>query len=251
MARRATVIGNYRRASRHFLLLEAGDSWYGEGQLGHQTQGKIVVEAMNHLGYDAMTLGELEFGLGLEELRRRVEEAAFPVVSANVVSTEGEKPLLAPYVVREMGGHQIALIGLMTTDADEGIRRKTGDAYRVSDPFVAAHKYVAELAGRCDIIIVLSHLGVDQDQALAREIPEIDVIVGGHSMKVLQPALQEPPNNTVILQAGYRGEWIGYAQLHFDATGKVVRFENQVMVLGPEVEDNPEMQALLDKYGGG
>jgi len=248
LARRATVIERQRKAARHFLLLEAGDSWYGEGQLGQQTRGKIVVDAMNHLGYDAMTLGGLEFRLGLQELRARMEEAAFPLLSANVVSANGEETFAAPYVIKEMAGHQVAIIGLVSEDVDASIRGQTKEAYHVSDPFAAAQKYVSELSSRCDVIIVLSHLDIDQDRALAQQVPGIDVIVGGGSMKVLQPAIQEPPHNTIILQAGFRGEWIGFAKMHVNALGEVVQYENEVLLLGPDIGEDPAMTDLLAGY---
>ncbi len=250
MARRATVVKQQRQAASHFLLLEAGDSWYGEGEIGQQTRGKAVVEAMNLLGYDAMTLGELEFQLGLEDLQARMDEATFPLLAANVVSEDGSRTFAQPYVVKEMGGHRVAILGLVTQEADSIVRATTDGAYHVADPIATARTYVEDLSTQCDVVIVLSHLGVDQDQVLAREVPGIDLIVGGHSLKVLQPALQDPGSGTVILQAGYRGEWVGYAKVHLDAQGRVVQVENEVILLGPEIPDDPDMRLLLASYAG-
>lgn len=248
MARRATVVKQERAAAKHFLLLEAGDSWYGEGQIGQRTQGRAVVEAMNYLGYDAMTLGELEFRLGLPELQARMAEAAFPLLAANIVTEDGSQTFAEPYVVKDMEGHRVGILGLVTPEADPIVRATTNGAYHVADPVATAKKYVEELSAQCDVLIVLSHLGVEQDQALAQQVPGIDIIVGGHSLKVLQPALQEPSTGTVILQAGFRGEWVGYALFHLDAQGKVTQFENEVILLGPEVPDDPDMRRLLTTY---
>lgn len=244
------MVKEQRKAASAFLLLEAGDSWYGEGEIGQRTRGKAVVEAMNLLGYDAMTLGELEFHLGLQDLRARMEEAAFPLLAANVVSEDGSRPFAQPYVLKEMEGHRVAILGLVTLEADPVVRTTTEGAYHVADPIATARKYVEDLSPQCDVILVLSHLGVDQDQILAREVPGIDLIVGGHSLKVLQPALQDPTTGTVILQAGYLGEWVGYAKVHLDAQGRVVQFENEVILLGPEVPDDPDMRLLLTSYVG-
>lgn len=244
------MVKEQREAASAFLLLEAGDSWYGEGEIGQRTRGKAVVEAMNLLGYDAMTLGELEFHLGLQDLRARMEEAAFPLLAANVVSEDGSRTFAQPYILREMGGHRVAILGLVTLEADPVVRTTTEGAYHVADPVATARRYVERLSPQCDVILVLSHLGVDQDQILAREVPGIDLIVGGHSLKVLQPALQDPTTGTVILQAGYRGEWVGYAKVHLDAQGRVVQFENEVILLGPEVPDDPDMRLFLTSYVG-
>jgi 5'-nucleotidase len=244
------VVRKQREAASAFLLLEAGDSWYGEGEIGQRTRGKAVVEAMNLLGYDAMALGELEFHLGLQDLQARMDEAAFPLLAANVVSEDGSRTFVQPYVIKEMGGHRVAILGLVTLEADATVRATTNGAYHVADPIATARTYVEDLSSQCDVVIVLSHLGVDQDQILAREVPGIDIIVGGHSLKVLQPALQDPSTGTVILQAGYLGEWVGYAKFHLDAAGRVTQFENEVILLGPEVPDDPDMRLLLTSYVG-
>ncbi|MGC8839347.1 MAG: bifunctional metallophosphatase/5'-nucleotidase [Anaerolineae bacterium] len=250
MARRATVVKQQRNAASAFLLLDAGDSWYGEGEIGQRTRGKAVVEAMNLLGYDAMTPGELEFQLGPEDLRARMDEARFPLLTANVVSEDGSCTFAQPYIIKEMDGHRVAILGLVTLEADAIVRATTDGAFHVADPIATARKYVEDLSSQCDVILVLSHLGVDQDQVLAREVPGIDLIVGGHSLKVLQPALQDPTNGTVILQAGFLGEWVGYAKVHLDAQGRVVQFENEVILLGPEVPDDSDMRLLLTSYVG-
>lgn len=244
------MVKQQRKAATHFLLLDAGDSWYGEGEVGQRTRGKAVVETMNLLGYDAMVLGELEFHLGLQDLQARMDEAAFPLLAANVVSEDGSRTFAQPYIVKEMGGHRVAILGLITSEAEYAVNTATDGAYHVADPIATARTYVEALSSECDVVIVLSHLGVEQDQVLAQEVPGIDVIVGGHSLKVLQPALQDPTNGTVILQAGPLGQWVGYAQFHLDGEGRVAQYENEVVLLGPDVPDDPDTRLLLTSYVG-
>ena len=108
------MVKQERQASSHLLLLDAGDSLFGDRLLGQQTQGKGVVEAMNLLGYDAMALGGGDMRLGLDTLRQRMAEAEFPFISANVVLSGTETLFTEPYTIKEMGDHKVAIIGLRT-----------------------------------------------------------------------------------------------------------------------------------------
>ncbi|NLE77164.1 MAG: multifunctional 2',3'-cyclic-nucleotide 2'-phosphodiesterase/5'-nucleotidase/3'-nucleotidase, partial [Chloroflexi bacterium] len=111
-----------------------------------RTAGQIVVEGMNRLAYDAMTLGQLEFGLSGEQLQARLSEAQFPVLSANIVAKDGDRPFVQPYVIKELaGGHRAAIIGLTEALANETVRANTDDAFQVADPLEAARNAVQAL----------------------------------------------------------------------------------------------------------
>lgn len=243
MARRATFIKGQRQNSPHLLLLDAGDTLAAQRGLGLATQGRVIVEAMNRLGYDAMTLGDEDFKLGLEVLRQRMAEAQFPFLSANVLLKESGELLAQPYLVKEVGGHKVAIIGLTTTDAS-----LISSEIVVLDPLQVARERVAELRDQADVIIILSHLGVNLDRQLASQIEGIDLIIGGHSRTPIQPPLQDPQRGTIIAQAGYRGQWIGEVRLRLDSTGQVMDFEGRTVLLTPDFADDPEMRAFLDEY---
>ena len=96
MARRATLINGVRaQAQQPVLLLDAGSTLIGQW-LGLQSEGKVVVEAMNLMGYDAMNVGQTELSKGLEVLQTRAKEAAFPFVSSNLVWQESGEPIFQP-----------------------------------------------------------------------------------------------------------------------------------------------------------
>ena len=232
-----------REASENVLLLDGGNTLFGY-DLAQQTQGKVIVEAMNLLGYDAMALGDQDFQLGLDVLRQRMEEAEFPILSANVVIVGTDKLFAPPYAIKDIGDHKAAIIGLTNQEA----ARAADGAIAVLDPLEALQHLMDEVSQKADIIIVLSHLGMEVDLQMASEVKGIDLIVGGQSRQVLNPPLWDEASGTVTAQAGYQGRWIGVVRLNIDSQGTVASHKGEVVVLGEDFADDPEMKALLDRY---
>jgi len=101
VARRATVIKEVRSApDQAILVLDAGNTLFGQ-RLANETEGSIIVEAMNAMGYDAMAVGQLDLSRGIDVLLQRANEAQFAVLSCNIVSTQDGELVLAPYTVIE------------------------------------------------------------------------------------------------------------------------------------------------------
>ena len=243
------MVKQERQASSHFLLLDAGDSLFGDRFLGQQTQGKGVVEAMNLMGYDAMALGGGDMRLGLDTLRQRMAEAEFPFLSANVLLSGTETLFTEPYIIKEMGDHRVAIIGLTEPGAADAVQ----GAVTVLNPIETAHRYVAEVSAKASTIIVLSHLGVEADMKLAKEVEGIDLIVSGTGQVRLDQAVQSETTGTLIVQAevpspGHAGRRIGVARLQMDSQGEVTSHQWTVVSLTPDFADDPEMRDLLSTY---
>lgn len=226
------------------MLLDAGNTLFGNQPLAQQTQGQVIVEAMNLLGYDAMALGSEDFWLGLDVLRQRMEEAEFPILSANAVISGTDQLFATPYVIKEIKDHKVGIIGLTNQEA----ANTSGRAIIVLDPLETIKNLMDEVSKEADIIIVLSHLGTVVDVQMAGEVEGIDLIVGGQSQDVLDPPLWIGESGPVIAQAGYQGQWIGVVRLEIDSRGKVAGHQGEVVLLGPDFADDPEMRAFLDQY---
>lgn len=203
-----------------------------------------MVESMNLMGYDALTLGRMDLAAGVDALQERQQEASFPFLSANLVSIEEEQPVFQPYVILERQDRRIAILGL--TEPDALAPGADTAMFKLLDPIATAQQYVPELRGQVDILIVLSHLGVEQDQTLARTVPGIDVIIGGNTRQLMQSPIVE--GNTLITQQGYLGEWIGRFQATFDANGVPSDFTEQPIPLTPEFEADLQVAEVLKKW---
>jgi 5'-nucleotidase / UDP-sugar diphosphatase len=244
VARRATAIKALSvNAQGTLLILDAGNSLSGQF-VSRMAQGQDMVEVMNAMGYDAMGIGQMDTMIGLEALRARQAEARFALLSANLVSTDQQEPYFDPYVILERDGLKIAILGISGADAAQGAGFVS--ASTVADATETARKYVAELRPQVDAVIVLSLLGIDNDKLLAEAVPGINVIVGGVSGQLMQ----EPTRvgNTLIVQQGYNGEWMGVLQASFDAEGVPSNATETLITLGPEYVDDADLVSLRDKW---
>ena len=240
MARRATYVKQQRESARHVLLLDAGDSLVFDEDPAVRTQGASSIEIMNMVGYQAVAIGEGDLVLGKETLQTRMSEAAFPFLSANLLLKDG-RLFAEPYTVLEMGGHRIGIIGLTGgTSSDE---------FTVADPLSTTAQYVEKVKKEAGIIILLSHLGLVENQKIADAIPGIDVIVSGggtHSAQLVESDITKSlVAHADIATRGHAGRRIGSGTFHFDELGELTDHEWQSISLLPEIEDDPEMVEWL------
>jgi len=233
-----------RETSENVLLLDGGNTLFGNQPVVKQTQGQAIVEAMNMLGYDAMVLGSQDFWLGLDVLRQRIEEAEFPILSANVVMAGTDQLFATPYVIKEIEDHKVAIIGLTNQEAATA----AGGDVVVLDPMETLEELMGEISKEADVIIALSHLGAESNFLVPGQVQGIDLIIGGGSRDSLHPLQWNEASGTVIAQAGYQGQRIGIVSLETDGQGKVVGHQGEVMFLTDTFADDPEMKAFLDQY---
>ena len=115
MARRATLIAQQRQRFDHVLLIDAGDSLLADEHqpLTLQSQGKLAVEAMNLMRYDALVLGERDLSLGPNVLRERMAQADFPILSANVHLAGSQNLFSDAYTIVQFETYSVGIIGLL------------------------------------------------------------------------------------------------------------------------------------------
>ncbi|GAB4402576.1 MAG: hypothetical protein Kow00123_12990 [Anaerolineales bacterium] len=246
MARRATFIRQVREQYPHVLLLDAGNALTTDQALTASTKGAVMIEGMNRLGYDAMTLGDQDFRWGPEVIQARMAEARFAVLSANVYAGGTNALFAQPYVIKEMAGHRIAIIGVTSKNLLAFLPPGNRVPVLVADPIEAVRRVMSDLAGKADVVIVCSNLGFQQDQQLAASVPGIAAIVGGNPGVLLPEPFREPTYGTILVQAGYQGEWIGQLILQINEAGKVVSHSGKTITLGADFADDPEIRAWLD-----
>jgi len=245
VARRATIIKEVRsQSSNPVLVLDAGGTLFGQ-QLSIKTEGRVIVAAMNALGYDAMSVGSMDLFLGMTVLQERAQEADFEILSCNLVNAEDETLVFSPYTVIERDGVRFGVLGM--TEGDLEFRLESDrELFRVIDPLTAVVKYLPELEEQSDVVILLSRFGLEEDRTLAANVTGIDIIIGGKSRHLLSVPFQV--EDTVIMQAGFSGEWIVDLRVAFDEEWQVLGRQAEITTLSPEVEDDPELAALVAEY---
>lgn len=209
--RREAIIRECRAQHQNVLLLDAGDFSQGTPYFNF-FKGYTEVYLMNKMHYDAGCLGNHEFDNGSAALAKRVKKANFPLLCANYVFHDKHlAKVMKPYAVIEKGGLKIGVFGLLV-DLQPLVAPAIYSELTYLDPVEAARKMVEVLRAKgCDMIICLSHLGIDEDMVndyvVAKEVPGIDLIIGGHS----HIELQEPVviGNTKVYQMTNKGKCIG------------------------------------------
>ncbi|HWR02620.1 MAG TPA: bifunctional metallophosphatase/5'-nucleotidase [Humidesulfovibrio sp.] len=243
MPRLKTGLDALRATGGNLLVLHAGDAVQGTLYF-NVFAGQAEFDFLNRLGLDAMCLGNHEFDRGPEHLGRMLALARFPVLASNV-DASAEPALsgrIGSYVIREYatpgGVERVGVIGSSTTATP--LMTMSVGRVRFLDPAPAIRAAVAELAAQgVNKIVLLSHNGYDVDQHLAKNVPGLDVIVGGHTHSLLgdraalaglglKPAGPYPtevkgPDGRAVLvvQAWKWGEVLGALSVEFDARGRI------------------------------
>lgn len=242
------------------LALDAGDRW--QGTLFFNMGGPELITRMERLlPWDAATLGNHEFDRGCAEAKAAAEHAPFPILAANIEPHEG-CPLpggaLAPWQIFDFPGGRVGVFGIAN---DEGIEvAQACPETRFSDRAEAARRAVAALEAQgVTRIIALTHIGYAADQALAREVAGIDVIVGGHTHSLLgggfsgsegpYPTVVRGPDGgrTLILQAKRSTEYLGKLRITFDRNGRAAAWYGAPMRLTPDLPRDTEAEAAVEE----
>jgi 5'-nucleotidase/UDP-sugar diphosphatase len=265
-ARLATLVKTIRAESENLVFLDAGDRFADRhtGTRFHEVyQGQDNVRIMNLLGYDAMTLGNHEFDDGDRVLANFVHGLDFPVVTANVdfsaSPTLGDAGIQA-YTILEVNGEQIGVIGLVSPDTPR--RSHPGKDIVFSAELVTIANSIAEdlSAKGINKIILLTHIGIQNDRRIAPQLSNIDVIVGGDSHTLLSntdsnasgayPLVftnERTGERILYVQAKSRNNYLGRLDVQFDENGVIASWSGDTIFVSRDIVPDPEMQALIDE----
>ncbi|MDI6855100.1 MAG: metallophosphatase [Deltaproteobacteria bacterium] len=229
------------RREKPSLLMAAGDMIHGD-DWANRFQGASVFEVMNAMGFDVMVAGNHEFDFGPAVLKQRIGEANFPVLGANVQGVPG----LKPFVIKEVGGIKIGIIGVVTPEIVEYDQPEKIAGITFAPAAATVSKFLTALKPQVDLMIVLSHLGYKADRKLAEAVPGIDVIVGGHS----HTKLPEPVRigGTIIVHGYEYARMLGVLDLTVK-DGKATAYSGRLEAVDPgSLPADPLILQIVKKY---
>ena len=218
-ALRMGVIAQEREKNPDLILLDAGDFSQGTPYFNFY-HGRIEVDALNYMGYDAVTLGNHEFDYGVDTLAEVLKNASFSVVCANYnVHGTALEGIVKPYIILRRSGIKIGIFGL-AVNPQGLISQKNFAPIQYLEPISVAQEMATTLKKKhCDLVICLSHLGTEiktpqqtvSDIQLAQTTRDIDIIVGGHTHKILTNYYVEnlDGDSVLLAQMGKSGARIG------------------------------------------
>ena len=241
IARLAGLVGAIRAEdpARPVLLLFAGDLLQGS-VTSTVFLGLPDIGFLTAMGVDAAVMGNHELDYGQADFRNLIAAAGFPVLGANVKAEPIPFPLLPAVVLAPPGGPRVGVLGLVTDELTTTTHPRNTDGVRVVAPALTAAGWVPWLRARADLVVVLSHLGLAADRQLARDVDGIDLIIGGHTHRLLDAPEME--DGVPILQAGERGEHLG--RLDLLVTDGVVQIQDyRLLAVDDGVPEDAAMAA--------
>jgi 2',3'-cyclic-nucleotide 2'-phosphodiesterase/3'-nucleotidase len=273
LAKVATLIKRIRKENPNSLLIDSGDTIQGtplesiHGRKNNQPIDPMML-VMNSLNYDSMTVGNHEYNFGLKVLEKARGEAKFPWLSANTYDVGTQKTHYKPYIVKEVAGVKIGVLGLTTPGIPNWDNPPNYAGLEFREPVSEARKWVAVLRDqeKVDVVAIAMHMGLGEDLrsgevspgqvpheneaiAIAQEVPGVDVIFMGHTHREV-PSLYI--NGVLLTQANYWGKQLARADLYLqkNANGgwRVYAKSARTLATDDRVEADPEVVKLAQPY---
>ncbi|MCQ1850497.1 5'-nucleotidase C-terminal domain-containing protein [Neorhizobium galegae] len=260
-ARLLTAINQTRDAlkaqNKNVILLNGGDNF--QGSLFYTTyKGAAEAEALNAMKFDAMTVGNHEFDDSDDVLATFLDKIQFPVVTANVVPSATAKigNRIKPSLVLTVGGQKIGIVGAVTNDTAE--IANPGPNITIADDVAKITEAVQGLKAQgVDKIIALTHVGYPRDLAIIAKIPDVDVVVGGHTHTLLSnvakgaegpyPTWSDNPGGykVPVVQAFQYSKYLGDIKIVFDDSGVVKSAEGEPILMDKSITPDPAFLARV------
>ncbi len=226
------------------VLLDGGDM-----ALGTPTSGLFfgipTAESLKSLHYDVVTLGNHEFNWGKERMFAYLTATGANPVCANLVTDDGES-VIAPSHVIERNGAKIGIFGLVAPDTAS----RSPKAYTEGWKFLSAEdgaRRALQGMPEVDAVIALTHIGVPADQKLAKSVPGVDLIVGGHSHTALHEPVVE--NGVPIVQTGCYARFLGVLEVEIDTDADSLKLLSQRLIpIDDSFAPDPEVSAIVESY---
>ena len=211
-----------KNRTKNSLVLNAGDDFQGS-PISTITRGRSQIELLNLFGLDAFVIGNHEFDYGRKSLDSSLKNANFDFLSANVYVKPEKKTAGKPFIIKKINGIKCGIIGITAPDLMTlTLPANVSDVVMLNIDSVISASVKHLKKKKCDLIILLTHVGVDNDIELAEKFnKDVDIIIGGHS----HTPLFEPEivNGVIVAQAGSYSRWLGKIDLKIDVKKDTIK----------------------------
>ncbi len=273
LAKIATLIRDQRREDPHALLIDCGDTIQGsplEYVHARVAPGPVdpMMLVMNALRYDCMTVGNHEYNFGLQVLHKAESEARFPWLSANTLAVASRQPAYRPFILRTIDGVRVAVIGITTPKIPVWEDAPHYAGLEFADPVATARRWVDEVRKKdhADVVVLAVHMGLEEDLgrsdapppalpgenqclALARQVPGVDVILMGHTHRVVPDLFV---NGVLLAQAGHWGDCLARVDLYLQqspaGTWTVIAKSARTIPVTREIPADPVIEKIVAPY---
>jgi 5'-nucleotidase len=247
---RAATVRQQLERSRSPVLMTLGGDYLSPSAIGtaivdgQPLAGRQMVDVLNQVGVDWATFGNHEFDVSEAAFRSRVGEGSFRIVSSNVSDVKGEPfPGTVRFAILPMkAGNRTIRLGLIGLTIDSNRRPWV----QYTPPVAAAREQIAQFKGKVDAVIALTHLSLAQDQNLVTELPDIDVVLGGHEHE--NWLLRRGPAFTPIVKADANVRTVAIVTVTFGRQRTRPTVSARFEVLDQAVHPDAKVQAVVQKW---
>ena len=239
-----------REKQTPLLLVDTG-GFLATKNRDHKLRGDVTLEGMARLGYDAVNLGSSDFYFGPDYLEDMASNLSIPFVSTNLLPVTANEPWFKNYLVREINGIGIGILGLISPESFEALpNRDEITGIRVVPPALVLKEAVPGIREKVDVVLLLSHLTPEETGLLLHEVSGIDVAIVACTTEECGQMdvedLEEAENPPLLLCAQEKGITLGSIEIlkPSDRPIKIQRVER--IDLGDSVPHDPEIDALID-----
>ena len=233
------------------ILLDAGDFMTGNPVCQFEPNGvpgEAVANMMNLLQYDCGTIGNHEFDIGAENVKRLVPLFNFPLIAADIVDEDAHNVFRSEPLIVERDGLKIGIMGVSCADMSSVVTPQRFGGLKSIDQGWVLQRQAVQLDPKVDLMVVITHNGFDGDVQLAQVLAGtgVDVIVGGHShSRLKEPRLEE---GILIVQAGSKWSNLGRLDLQVQ-DDRIVSYNGRLITLWADgAEASPELTKLVNGY---
>jgi len=241
---RATLFREFRQRNQQALFLDAGDFLT---TIGRQRKDEYVIQAYEKLEYDAIAIGDQEFRNGWNFFKYKTFASNLPLICANLREKVGLPHLVEPFVIKEINGCRIGIVGIISTGVFEYIPKTAYADLEILPFFNELKKVVAELLNKSDLIIVLAHLKDEEIQQVAQNISGIDIIIQGHRADY-DPPIAAQIDDKFLINAGVEGAYVGEIRFNFEPKKKQQNFVFKSICIADSIFEDPSMLDFIEPY---
>jgi len=200
------------------LILDSGDALSGSNTVFKFSEP--IIKKMNEISYDAMAMGNREFNYLRWVLKIRHREAAFPILCANLKDDRNvADSYYSRYIIKKVNGLNVGIFGLTPVQYRTDSKWRAIMRFKFIDPKDCSKEIISEIKEKVNLVILLSHLGLEEDKKIAQEVEGIDLIFGGHTHDILKEPLRV--NGVYIFHPGSHGRFCGRAEITVDSDEKI------------------------------
>ncbi len=244
----SAIVDSLRAIDPQLLVVSAGDYRTGDPLNDQYTPSSYpMVALMNFVGFDCSTLGNHEFDSRQEGLAKMMNLSNFPHICANVHPRPSQGINVIPYKIFNIDGINIGILGVVQLGTrgipDTHPANVEGITFSPVEETIAGYEWLAK---KCDVNILLSHIGYEEDVKMAAKFPYYDLIIGGHSHTQIEGG--EMHNGVLITQNVNRLKRVTYTTLTVE-DGKVVKKEAENIEVQSYPKQNPIVAQMVKNFG--